>query len=475
MKHDALGPLCVDLDGTLTPTDTLAEALSIVVVRRPWLVPVCLWALREGRAAFKHSVVRCAAYTTAGIPRTLAVQTLIESQFRERPIWLVSGAPQELVDEVVSTDHRITRGVGSTATMNLTSSNKRDFLIAHSGPSGFDYVGNSTDDIPVWKACNVSYGVNLSHATRRRVQREEIPLKELMPLEETARAGLLSLRPFSWIKNLLVFVPLLASHQWQDVSIWEPAIVAFVALCIGSTTVYLLNDMADLAADRRHPTKSLRPLASGRLHPLEAWFAVLLLLGAWIGFAAALDATPRILLAAQLATSLMYSGLLKRIPILDVTVLAMLFCNRVLIGGTASKIQLSSWLLAFSLFVFLSLAGMKRFCELKIRPSNGEGAEALGHSYNEGDGLFLVALGVNSMLLSVLILALYLGDIRSESLYSRPEFLWGLCLCLLLWGIRMWMRAWRGEITDDPLREALRLPETWISILVCTLAFVASV
>jgi len=270
-----------------------------------------------------------------------------------------------------------------------------------------------------------------------------------------AWAALETLRPHQWLKNALVFVPLLAAHRIGDLGLVGDAVRAFVAFSLCASAIYVLNDLRDVAADKAHPHKRDRPIASGRLPQWLALAMAPLLLGAGLGIAAPLGGAVAGALIAYLALMVAYTLRLKSVVLLDSLVLAAGYALRVLAGGLAVDIRPSARLLAFCIFLFFSLALVKRYAELSLLRRR-DGAAAHARSYLVEDSEFLMALGVSSGVMSVLVLALYMSVGHVENLYRRSEFIWGTCVLLLYWISYIWLTAHRGRMTDDPLVFAVR-------------------
>jgi len=279
-------------------------------------------------------------------------------------------------------------------------------------------------------------------------------------LRERRGAGLLgaaleSLRPYQWLKNALVFVPLAAAHRLGEPLLLGRAAQAFVAFSLCASAVYLLNDLWDAAADRTHPHKRLRPIASGRLPRSVALVLAAVLLAVTVAAAWPLGASAGAAIAAYLALMIAYTLRLKAIVLLDALILAGGYALRVLGGGLAVAIIPSARLLAFCIFLFFSLALVKRYAELALlRLRDGPAAHA--RAYLLEDQELIVALGTSCGALSVLVLALYMSSETVERLYSRAGFIWFTCVLLLYWISHMWLMAHRGRMTDDPLVFALK-------------------
>jgi 4-hydroxybenzoate polyprenyltransferase len=285
----------------------------------------------------------------------------------------------------------------------------------------------------------------------------------------TARAPALlvrTLRVHQWVKNLLVVVPLVMAHRWNDFDQVVKAALAFLAFSLCASAVYILNDLADLESDRRHPTKQRRPLASGALNVSVAIGLVPLLLLSAAALTFLTSTGFALLLALYFGLTSAYSFALKRIAILDIVVLASLYTLRVLAGGRAVDVPVSPWLLGFSMFLFFSLACMKRFSEfLALRKRNEE--LVAGRGYRASDLEQIASFGVASGYLSVLVIALYVNSAEVTRLYREPQALWMICPLLLYWISRTWLIAHRGEMHEDPIVFAYQDRASYIVGLLC--------
>jgi 4-hydroxybenzoate polyprenyltransferase len=288
-------------------------------------------------------------------------------------------------------------------------------------------------------------------------------------------ALLRTLRPHQWVKNLLVFVPLLTSHRYGDAVAAGHAGIAFIAFCLAASGVYVLNDLVDIEADRSHPTKRLRPIASGEFSTQAAWAVVPVLLGAalalsWLFLSVQFTAV----IALYAFGSILYSFRLKQVPLLDAMTLAALYTLRIIAGAAALPVPLSFWLLALSTFLFLSLALMKRYCEL--RPARDEGLEGKirGRGYEAGDLEVVAILGAASGYIAALVLALYIQDPKTAELYARPQLIWLACPLLLYWISNAWLVAHRGRMHDDPVVFALKDRASWVVVVLTAVVFAAA-
>jgi 4-hydroxybenzoate polyprenyltransferase len=288
------------------------------------------------------------------------------------------------------------------------------------------------------------------------------------------KASLKTLRPHQWTKNLLIFVPLVTGHRVFDPQALKAAGIAFLALSLCASCTYIVNDLLDLEADRRHQSKRTRPLASGDL-PLRGGLvlAALLFLGS-LSLTLTMPGPMAVVLLVYFVTTLLYSFRLKRFLLVDVFTLSGLYTLRIIAGGVAARIPISTWLFAFSIFVFLSLAFSKRVSELRQLPASED--KAHGRAYRQSDVEQLNIYGVASGFLSSLVLVLYMNSENVHNLYQRPQLLWLLCPLFLYWITRIWLLSWRGELNEDPILFAVRDPATYIivSISAAILAFAAS-
>jgi 4-hydroxybenzoate polyprenyltransferase len=450
-------PLCVDLDGTLIRTDLLWESLIILLARNPFyavLLPV--WLLK-GRAWLKLQIASRVLLDPRGLPYHPEFLEYLRDQRRlGRHLVLVTASHTALAESVAQHLGLFHEVVGSDATRNLKGSLKRDWLIERFGKGGFDYAGNSSADVFVWQGCGRSIVVSASEGVGRRAAgvstvERTFPRGGAGGFKTFRRA----VRDHQWVKNLLVFVPLVTSHKVLHFSLLLDTVLAFVAFCFCASSVYLLNDLLDLRADRLHPTKRRRPLASGDLS-IPAGLAILVTMLAAAGLTALLlPFAFRVVLGVYYALTLAYSMSLKRRLLVDIFVLGGLYTIRVLAGSAATGIEASPWLLAFCLFFFLSLALLKRYTELRT-VKDEEGGALSARGYIPADLPLISSLGTSSGFLCVLVLALYVNSPQVAPLYQSPAVLWFLCPLSLYWISRMWLMANRGTMNEDPVLFAVR-------------------
>jgi 4-hydroxybenzoate polyprenyltransferase len=383
-----------------------------------------------------------------------------------------------------ATDHRIAAAMqerlklfdevmASDSTMNLSGETKAAALERRFGRGNFDYAGNSLKDLPIWRVARFAYVAGRNNGLVALVKKTT-PVEHVFTTPRASlRDWLRALRIHQWSKNLLLLIPVVSAHEWTDAAHFWPVIVGMMAFCLCASSVYLLNDLLDLEADRHHHSKRNRPFASGRI-PLAAGLAVApVLLALSVLAAGILNREFCAIFGAYYVTTLLYSLWLKQFALLDVLALAGLYCIRVVAGGFAAGVEVSDWLMMFSLFIFLSLAFVKRFTEIRVF-GQATGEKIKGRGYAGNDAELVSIMGVGSGYLSVLVLAMYINHPLVTSLYSRPEVLWLACPLLLYWISRVWLLAHRGALYEDPILFALRDLQSWVVVVLAgVIAFAA--
>jgi 4-hydroxybenzoate polyprenyltransferase len=454
-ESDARVPLCVDLDGTLVRTDLLVEAVLALVKRNPlYLLLLPLWLLR-GKAAFKQEVYRRAELNVAVLPYNPRLLALLQREHRAgRTLVLATAADRRVAEQVAEHLGIFSEVLASDGRVNLAGARKRDALLQRFGPAGFDYAANGRADLPVWVECRRAVVVNAPRHVAEKAGRVADVAAVMDDRPSPVRAVLRAMRPHQWAKNVLVFVPLLTSHQLADTGLLLGAVCAFLAFGFCASSVYLLNDLLDLEADRQHPKKRTRPFAAGDLSLESGVVLCGVLLAAGVGMSLLLPVVFQLVLALYYVLTIAYSFYLKGKLLLDVHCLGALYTIRVLAGSAATGVAPSQWLLAFCLFLFLSLALVKRVSEVQhLLRNNLESAR--GRSYRATDLQALASLGTGSGFICVLILAFYIQSPQVAPLYQTPAVLWLLCPLFTYWMSRVWMIAYRGKMNQDPVVFAL--------------------
>ena len=444
-------PLYVDLDGTLIRTDLLHESLlGLCKVDPLAMLRVPLW-LRGGRAHMKQAVAQRVDIDVASLPYSEALLAFLAAEAAAgRRLVLATASDRKYAEQVAAHLGIFASTLASDGADNLSGARKALAIEADAGGQPFEYAGNSRKDVPVWaKAAGVvlvnpERGVEAALGGGARVTRRVVdPKARLMDYAA-------ALRVHQWVKNALLFVPLLASHRLFEPGALVRVAAGFLAFSLCASSVYILNDLLDLGADRRHPRKRLRPFAAGHLPISHGLVAATVIGGAGLGIAGALSSGFLAILLGYLAMSLAYSLRLKRYALVDVLLLGALFTTRVIAGGVVIDAFPSFWLLAFCIFLFTSLALVKRCSELVTLGKQGV-TVVPGRDYRIADAAPLTAMGIASGYVAVLVVALYINSTAVMALYTRPEALWFLCPVLLYWVSRLWLKTARGEMHDDPL------------------------
>ena len=446
----ACNVLVVDLDGTLLRSDMLFESLWSAF-GRDWRSPLRSFAaLTGGRAALKRSLATASAVEAATLPYDAQVIAFVVA-------WRQSGGRAALVTasdqafaEVIAAHLGIFDEVyGSDGTLNLKGERKDQFLEDRFGRKGFAYMGDSVADLPVWQRAAKAITVNAPAALRRDAEAASEAVEHLVTQTGSVKPYIKALRPHQWMKNMLVFLPMLAAHQ-LDATTFLLSLLAFVCFSLVASSVYVLNDLLDLAADRAHPRKKNRPFASGRIPIVHGtWMAAgLLVLGAL--FAAGISGTFLLVMAGYYLLTTAYSLTLKRRVVIDICVLGVLYTVRIVAGAVAVDIPLSVWLLAFSGFFFLSLAAVKRQAELIDSAERGN-LKVSGRGYHVDDLPIISMIAISAGYVSALVMTLYVSSPAVVELYTRPEALWGVSAILLYWITRTVLIAHRGGMHDDPV------------------------
>lgn len=469
----SLVPLVVDLDGTFCRTDTLHEALLSLVSEKPSILLRLPGWLRNGRADFKARVADEQIIEPDALPLNEAVLELVqEAQSNGRATALVSAADHRQVTAVAAATGLFSEAYGSAEGRNLKGAEKARFLTERYGDKGFDYIGDSSADLDVWPNARTAITVEASARLRKAAEAINSDVRHIERDDHLGKSMLKALRPHQWSKNTLLFLPMLAAHDFSSL---VQVIMGFVAFCLTASAVYVLNDLMDLSDDRAHPRKRKRPFASGSLSASTglAMAAGLLVVALILGL---LTGNPAFLgvLALYLASTFAYSLWLKRKLLVDVLMLAALYTIRIIAGAAAASVVLSPWMAGFSMFLFLALAAVKRQAELTDQHKTGR--ENKGRAYRVEDLPILRGTALSSGHAAVLVLALYISSDTVQSLYSRPEALWLIAPLMLYWLLRMIMKTHRGEMTDDPIVFAATDKISLVVVAMCAvIALLASI
>lgn len=445
-------PLCLDLDGTLIATDSLAESLIVIIKTKPlyfFLLP--FWILR-GKYYFKSKIEQNSKLSPDRLPYIVQVLEFAKTEkAKGRMIVLATATMQGIADKIANYLGIFDLVIGSKDSKNLRSANKRDELVRLFGEKGFDYAGDSKADIKVWQSADKAIVVHPNNSVLKAAKAIGNVDKEFKEEYSKTKAYIKQIRVYQWIKNILLFLPFILAHKLFDTDIIFRVSIGFFSFSFLASFVYVLNDLMDLEADRIHPRKKYRPLASGKITLFRAFQLLPILL--FVSFGLSLIFLPisfTLILISYALTNIIYSIYAKKVMVLDIIILSSFYTLRIIAGAIAAGVVVSPWLIEFSIFFFFSLAAVKRFSELlNLKEQNQTSAKRRGYLVTDLD--LVRNFGVISGYISVLIIAFYVHSDAVVLLYKRPEILWAISPCLLYWISRIWLLAHRGLMNDDPI------------------------
>ncbi|MFW5432415.1 MAG: UbiA family prenyltransferase [Methylophilaceae bacterium] len=457
-------PLCVDCDHTLIATDLLYEAFFLMLKQYPlglFLLP--FWLLK-GKAHLKQRLAEKVSFDWSTLPyREEVVELIEEAKKNKRKVILATASPLAWANGVAGHLQCFDEVLATTKDTNLSGKNKAAKLVQLYGERGFDYAGDNMVDLTVWQHAAGAVVVSSKDSLTNTLAKTSTPILQVIkPTSANIITYIKALRIHQWLKNALVIVPLLAAHQIGTIEGLLQAAYAFIAFSLCASSVYVLNDLLDLESDRMHIRKRKRPFAACSIPIWQGMLMIPILLIAAFGVATLLPKLFSLVLFTYFLITLAYSIWLKKQVIVDVMMLAGLYTMRIIAGAAATDIQPSFWLLAFSMFIFLSLAMVKRYSELLVTLQANK-KEPAGRGYSVDDLPVLMAIGVSAGLGSVLIFSLYINSPETNQMYQNTIWLWLMPPILLYWISRMWMKAHRGQVDDDPVVFAAK---DWQSIFV---------
>lgn len=470
-------PLVVDLDGTLAKVDGLVDAVVTIALRRPKYVSGALGALFTERYAFKEHLAQVGAYSPETTPlREDLVAYLTEQRAAGREIHLVTASPQAVADKIAARLGIFTTVMGSRDGINLKGEAKARSLCQRFS-EGFSYAGNDHSDLAVWRHARSIVTVAALAGVQRAAEQLGVPIERVFPAErQSLRNWLRLMRVHQWSKNVLMFVPLLLAHRYDDLEAIFRVVIGFLVMGLVASATYIVNDLSDLEADRLHATKRRRPLAAAEISSSAgALFAAVIGLVGLIG-AFMLDGRFAFVLVMYVVLTLSYSVRLKVIALLDAFVLGLLYMTRIVMGVVLIGVAASPWLLTFSLFFFFSLSMAKRHVEIIRAAERAHVGRIKGRGYEASDAPLTLALGISASLAAVLLLFLYVvNDAYPVDFYKHPQWLWAIGPLVFLWTSRIWLKSHRGKLDDDPVTFAISDPPSWLIGATVATAFALAV
>jgi 4-hydroxybenzoate polyprenyltransferase len=458
-------PLCVDLDGTLVKSDTFVDSLMVLARRHPSaFVRSPFWAL-QGKAHMKSQVASLVTLDVDHLPYNRPLLDYLRDEHAAgRKLYLATGADRVLARKVAAHLGIFEDVLASDGAVNLTGRNKLQHLEQRFAADGFDYIGNALPDLPLLQGAQEAMIANPDLSLRLALKSRNVVVSRNFQDRSHLLAALAkALRVHQWAKNLLVFLPLLLAHSFRHAASVLAAVAAFFCFSFTASATYIINDLLDLESDRVHLHKRKRAFAAGNLSVATGLGISFALAAAALITAAYLPRKFLVYLLLYFVTTLAYSLSLKRIVLVDVVVLSSLYTIRMLAGSEATHDPVSPWLAAFSIFLFLSLAMVKRFSELQNLHSRGA-TPSNARGYLLSDIEQLRSFGTSSAYASIVIFALYINGHDVVALYHHPTRMWLITPLLILWISRVWLLASRGLLDEDPVVFAL---SDRMSLLLC--------
>jgi len=468
-------PLYVDLDGSLLRGDSLHEACVRLLIK-----PNKFWAvglsLLRGKAAFKQKVMETVELPAASLPyRHDFIEWLKIQKSTGRRLILATGADLEIATRIAAHLNLFDDILASDGKTNITGKNKLDVIRVHAGNQPFAYAGNASVDLVIWNECASAILVGEGTKYEKKII-SSVLIEKQFPDEVNSPVKVLKLmRPHQWVKNILIFLPAAAAHQLTSMPVIKADLALFAAFSLCASGVYAANDLLDLSSDRQHSHKHNRPLASGAVTiPLGLLLAIVLPIAGLIIATLTVGWSATAMVGSYWLITTYYSLSGKRVPLLDVFLLAGLYTFRAVAGSLPITSGMSEWMAAFLLFLFFSLACLKRFSELLNLPAN-QNQKIAGRGYIREDYLLMALLGIGSAFATTLVVCLYAASPVVTGLYAKPFYLMSIAPLVLFGLARFWLQAWRGELHNDPVVHALKDRISYLILLLCVIAMSAAI
>ena len=454
--HNKKKVIAVDLDGTIIFTDVLYEQIINLIKTNPLYIFYLFFLIFKGKAKFKSYVAKKTKLNYKNLPYNIDLINWLKLQFKsKKKIILCTAANKKVAQKIAKFFYFFSMVISSDSKVNNTGVNKRKILTKKFGLKGYDYVGNDYDDLIVWEGANKSYLVNVDDNLKKLALKKVAVAKIFNKKKNFLLEFFKLIRIHQWIKNILIFVPIIAANETDNLSYLLKLLIAFFSMGLCASAIYILNDLFDLESDRQHHSKKYRSIASGQISIKIALILMLLLICFSFIFSFFLNDYFRLSLLSYFFMSTIYTFYLKKLFIFDCMLLSIFYTFRVVIGALVVGIEISNFLIFFSIFIFLSLAFMKRYAELKnYYIKNYQSIP--GRSYKNNDKLLLLKFGIISGNISSFILVLYLINIKNTHLYSSPDLLWLIIPLMFFWINWVWYKSAKGEMNDDPILFAIK-------------------
>ncbi|RMH66272.1 MAG: UbiA family prenyltransferase [Cyanobacteria bacterium J003] len=460
--------LLIDLDNTLLRTNVLLELICLSFSE----LLIQLFKIKSfNPSQIKRKLATCTDLDITTLPyNSEVIQYIQDWKAKGAKVALITATHQLAAERIAAHLGLFDEVYGSDGQLNLKGENKARFILERFGEKNVIYMGNSEADLPVWAVVAKAITVNASPRLRQKVEQINPNVEHLGSAKQSIQPYFKEIRPHQWVKNVLVFVPMLAAHQFNLSTFWI-ALGAAIAFSLTASSVYVLNDLLDLQADRAHPRKRHRPFAAGDIPLSHGIWLILILLGGGVAIATTISWSFLSILLAYYGLTTAYSFYLKRRMIIDICVLGGLYTIRIFAGAVATGISLSVWLLAFSIFFFFCLATVKRQAEL-VDYYHRKQLKASGRGYHVDDLPIISMMAIGAGYVSILVLALYINSPQVQLLYTNPQVLWGICCVLLYWITRTIMLTHRGLMHYDPIVYAIKDRQSQICFLICLVCFI---
>lgn len=449
--------VCVDLDYTLISADILVEQIVSYLKSKPLaFFQILLWLLKS-KQNLKEKLYENVHLEYGELPyREEVLRYLKQEKENGKKLVLVTASSIKIAQNINNHLKLFDEVYGSDSTLNLKGKNKAKFLEQKFGRNQFTYIGDSIVDLPIWKKSKNSILVSNARIMNLILEKQKNFSCNLLSYRTKIEDFFKLVRLHQWVKNLLIFVPLLFAHKFNDVYVIGQSIFAFISFSLVASSVYIFNDLVDIKNDRKHPGKKKRPIASGVISAYTALSIALLIFLLGIVIALSINYKFTLICLIYIFLNLVYSFAAKRIPIVDIFLLSTFYVLRILSGSFATEIPVSNWLLAFSIFFFLSLATLKRYVELNLS-SNSE-KNIYGRPYDINYLNLFQVLGINSAFASAIVLILYINSEKVYTLYKSPSLLWFDAFLLLFWLTLLWNHSKSKDIDYDPVLVVLKNP-----------------
>lgn len=444
-------PLCIDLDGTLMKTDFLYESVIYLLKKNFFYIFLIPFWFLKGRYFLKFKLLEFVSPTVSSLPYNEQVLDFVKAEkARGRKLFLVTATAQPLAEKTATFLNIFDEVIASKDGNNLVGKNKADCLIKRFGENGYDYIGDSFKDIIVWKSAREALVVSNNKKLISEAKKNSNVTNVFSEVQNNFKIFIKQIRVHQWVKNLLILLPPLLAHKTGSDD-YLSAVWGFFAFSFIASGIYVINDLADIESDRNHPDKKNRPAAAGKIKILTCLkiIPVLIFSGLLISVLA-LDVVFTYVLIAYTIITVLYSFRLKKVYLLDIITLSLLYTTRLIAGGIVSGTELSPWLFSFSMFIFLSLGAMKRYTELKGLIEANK-TKTRGRDYYVEDIPLIHTIGIASGIISTLVFTLYIDNPDVMKLYNTPYYLYLITPVVLYWILRMWFIAHRGLMNEDPI------------------------